>query len=171
MVPTPEGLKKASEATAKGATTNISKVGATTTKLNAGAGASTVTKSAAKPGNGSSPAATTKPANGGSPAAAAKPKNRGGPATAAKPAASTPSSSKAGAATTSMSRNDPTTDAVPDWKALRAKVAENSPKTQGEVITGDPVALLRFLRARQNEQALTTYAAYPKKSVGLDKKK
>jgi hypothetical protein len=130
MAPTPEELKKASQATAKGATTTTSKAGATTTKSNAGAGASTT----------------------------------------AKPAASTSTSSKAGAATTSRNKNDPKTDAPPDWKALRAKVAQNSPKVKGEQITGH-MALLKLLMEKRNEQASTTYAAHPKKSVSLDKNK
>lgn len=134
-----EGLNKVSKAAAKGAT---AKAGATTTTPNAGAGASTGAKSSAKPANG------------------------GGPATAAKPAASTSPSSKAGAATTYPIRNDPTIRPTPDWEALRAKVAENHPKVKGEVLTGDPIALLKFLRARQNEQIPATYAAYPNRSVG-----
>ncbi|KAH8742734.1 hypothetical protein F5883DRAFT_530625 [Diaporthe sp. PMI_573] len=158
MAPTPEELKKASQATAKGATTTTSKAGATTTKSNAGAGAFTTAKSAAKP------------ANGGGAAAAAKPANGGGVAAAANPAASTSTSSKAGAASTSQNKNDPKTDAPPDWKALRAKVAQNSPKVKGEQITGH-MALLKLLMEKRNEQASTTYAAYPKKSVSLDKNK
>jgi hypothetical protein len=87
MGPTPEELKKASQAkasqaTAKGATTTISKA-------------------------------------------------RAGAAAAAKPAASMSTSSTAVATTTIPNKNDLKTDAPPEWKALRAQVAQNSAKVKG----------------------------------------
>lgn len=84
-------------------------------------------------------------------------------------AGSTTITSTTGSATPSNGSDDKNSS-PPDWEALRAELAKNSPKFKVRQVDND-VDLLNFLIHNRDESNSTVYRAYMKKDPGQDKNK